>query len=91
METGKDRTTGGQPLGHSLLAHGTDSRDAGQMFRAMEESSVPVGRAVSQTFAPFSALAAVLAVLSLPLCEKRPEVSSPARPAPWQCGHRVLC
>lgn len=67
MGTGKDKTTGGQPLGRSLLAHRVDSRDTAQMFGAMEASGVPGGWAVSRTFAPCSSLAAVLTALSLRL------------------------
>lgn len=69
---------GGQLLSQSLLAHGTDSRHAAQMFGAAEKSGVPAGWAVSPVFAPCSSLAAVLATLSLPLCEKWPEASSSA-------------
>lgn len=44
VETGEEEMTGGQLLGHSLPEHGTDSRDATQVFRAEEDSRVPMGR-----------------------------------------------
>lgn len=44
MEKGEEEMTGGQLVGHSLPEHGTDSRDATQVFRPAEDSRVPVGR-----------------------------------------------